>query len=160
MIVPLERVIYGEYVRGWCKLPYPKHPNGCSMYGLRPDCPPEAPMFDKVIEAPYFLVIQEFDLEIQEEEMKRRHPEWSRKMCRNPRYWQKGLLKRLMLEAQEFLLQNPISNALILKRPEANGVNLFSTCRIHGIKLERNPQKIVKKMVIIGKRRNRKFYIL
>jgi len=151
MIVPLNRVIFGEYVRKWCKLPYPNHPNGCSMYGTRNSCPPYAPMFYELIELPYYLVIREFDLETQEIYMKRRHPNWSKKMCRNARYWQKSLMNQIMREARLFVWQHP--EYMILERPEANGVNLFSTCRIHGIKLERNPQKIVRKMVMVGKRK-------
>jgi len=152
MIVPLQKVIWGEYVRDWCKLPYPYHREGCPMYGFLPICPPEAPMINEIAQDPFYLVIQGFDLEDQEKRMKRRHPEWSSKMCRNPRYWQRTLLKRLMLEAQEFLLRNPVPSPIILQRPEANGVNLFSTCRLHGIRLEVNPQKTVRKMVMIGRK--------
>lgn len=151
MIIPLKRVIFGDYVRQWCKLPYPNHPNGCPMYDTRFSCPPYASKFDELVEPPYYLVIQEFDLEAQEKRMKERHPEWSKKMCRNCRYWQNSLMKRIIAEAQAYLWKFP--QGIILKRPEANGVNLFATCRLHGIKLEVNPQKIVKKMVIIGGRK-------
>ena len=72
-------------------------------------------------------------------------------MCRNPRYWQKGVTNKILNEARAFLWGFP--EGFVLTRPEANGVNLFSTCRIHGIKLERNPQVIVKKMMIIAKRK-------
>ena len=120
------------------------------MYGMRGSCPPQAPMFDELVEPPYFLVMQELDLEEQELVMKRRHPEWSSRMCRNPRYWQGKLMHNLIAEAKTLAWKVP--DPVILKRPEANGVNLFSTCRLHGIRLERNPHRIVKKMVIVGAR--------
>ena len=151
MKLPLNRVVHGDYVAEWCKLPYPNHPKGCPMFGTRSSCPPHAPSFREIVEPPYYLVLQEFDLEAQEKRMKELHPNWSRKMCRNSRYWQSTLRRSLMREAQQFLWQFP--EGIILERPEANGVNLFSTCRIHGIKLEKNPQKIVKKIVLIGKRK-------
>ena len=151
MIVPLKRVIYGEYVRKWCLLPYPGHPHGYPMYGKRTGCPPIAPMLDELVEPPFYLVIREFDLEAQEKQMRARHPEWSRKQCRNPRYWQQGLMRDLIREAEEFAAWN-LPKSMILVRPEAHGVNLFSTCRIHGITIEKDPQRVVKKMVLIGKR--------
>lgn len=137
-------------MREWCKLSYPSHPDGCPMYGTRRSCPPQAPLLEDVAESPFYLVLQEFDLEQQAERMRLRHPEWSVKMCRNSRYWQKGFEKRILAEAQKFLWRFP--QGVILTRPEANGVNLFSTCRLHNIRLERNPRKIVKKMVLVGKR--------
>lgn len=150
MIIPLKRVISGSYVRDWCKLSYPDHPKGCPMYNTRPSCPPQAPLLEDLVKPPFYLVLQEFDLEQQEKRMKLKHPDWSVKMCRNPRYWQKSFMKQILAEAQQFLWKFP--QGMILVRPEANGVNLFSTCRLHGVRLERNPQKIVKKMVLIGAR--------
>ena len=121
------------------------------MYDTRKTCPPQAPMFYELIEPPYYLVIREFNLEAQEKRMKDRHPEWSRRQARCCLYWQRGFMKRIMQEARQFLWQFP--EGRILERPEANCVNLFSTCRIHGIKLEPNPQQVVRKMVMVGKRK-------
>ena len=153
MIIPLKRVIWHPKVREWCLLPYPNHPKGCPMYGTRASCPPEAPLFNELVEEPYYLVIQEFDLDAQEKYMRevKGHKNKSSKWCRNSRYWQKGFMNRIIAEANKFLWSFP--EGRILERPEANGVNLFATCAHHKIMLERNPQKIVKKMVIVGKRK-------
>lgn len=164
MIIPLTKVIFGEYVREWCILPYEKYylkngdvrytnPNGCPMYGTRPTCPPEAPMLDEISCEPYYLVIQEFDLEAQAKRMKERHKDWSEKQCKCYRYWQRTLHNKLVEEASQHIKNLKILDAFILERPEANGVNLFSTCRLHGIILKKNPQKIVKKMVMIGRQK-------
>lgn len=150
-ILELNNIISGDYVFRWCKLPYDGHKSGCPMYGTRSDCPPEALPFDELVQPPYYLIIHEFDLEGQAECMRDLHPNWSDKQCRNPRYWQKGITKKLMAEAQDLLWTFP--NGRILKRPEANGINLFATCRAHGIRLERNPQKVVRKMVLIGRKK-------
>ena len=40
---------------------------------------------------------------------------------------------------------------MILEIPEANGVDIFKTCKNLGIILDRNPQKIIWKVMIIGK---------
>ena len=121
------------------------------MYGKRADCPSQAAYYEDIVQPPYYLIIREFDLQAQAEAMRERHPTWSEKMCRNPRYWQKGLMKELMAEAQEFLWQFPDGRILI--RPEAHGINLFETCSLYGIELERNPQKVVRKMMMIGRRK-------
>jgi len=151
MIVPLQRVIFGEYVRKWCRRPYPNHPKGCPNYGKRATCPPEAPMFDKLgLEPPYYLVIQEFDIEAQEKRMLERHPKWSKRQARCCLYWQRGLMKRIRDEAEIFMVEHPQS--VMIECPEGSGVNLYSTCRLHGIKLEKISldMKIVRKMVMIG----------
>lgn len=151
MNIELSHIVNGNYVFRWCRLPYDGHPKGCPMFGQRSGCPPEAPYFTELVDPPYYLIIKEFDLEAQAERMREHHPDWSEKMCRNSRYWQKGFIKELMAEAQEFLWQFP--DGMILNRPEANGINLFETCALHGIELERNPQKVVRKMVLVGKKK-------
>jgi len=149
MIIKLNKIIGGEYVRKWCRLPYPNYPKGCPMYGTRDSCPPKASMWHELIEAPYFLVYQEFDLAAQAERMRDRHPEWSEKMCRNSRYWQKGLMKRLMREAEDFLILFP--EGRILGRPEANGIFVMAMALQNGIEIKRIPKDKVIKIVVIGK---------
>lgn len=152
MIVKLDEVILDERARGeWCRLPYPNHPHGCPNYGERESCPPFAERFEDLVEPPFYLVIQEFDIEAQEERMRSRHPDWTRRQCRNLLYWQRGVVKKLKEKAYD-LADSLGEEFIVLEVPEANGVDLFSTCRKHDIPIERNPQKTVRKMMIVGRR--------
>ena len=135
-------------------MPYEGYKDGCPMYGTRPTCPPQTVMFDELIDPPYFLVIQYYDLVSQMKRMKDIHPNWSDKQCANCRYWQKGFDSLIKNEAEEYI-KTTMKDGLILIKPEAYGVNLFATCAHHGIILERKyPLKIVKKMVMLGRNKN------
>jgi len=105
-----------------------------------------------LVEPPLFIVVQNFDLEAHVKRMKERHPEWTDKQCQNLLYWQKSVVKKLKEKATAFL-ESQSDDLILLEVPEANGVDLFKTCENIGIFLERNPKKIVRKMMIIGKRK-------
>jgi hypothetical protein len=85
--------------------------------------------------------------------MKKKHPNWTENQCKNLLYWQKGLVKKLKDEAYEYA-ENLGSNYIVLEVPEANGVNVFQTCKNAGVILEKNPQKKIIKVMIIGKKKN------
>jgi len=136
----------------WCRLPYPNHPKGCPNYDKKKACPPHSIFFNNIVEPPFFLVIHTFDLEAQSMRMKKRHPEWSDRQSRNLLYWQKGVMKKLKEEAKAFI-ESYDGDLLLVEIPEANGVHVFKTCENVGIILDRNPRKIVRKIMIIGKRK-------
>ena len=137
----------------WCRLPYLNHPKGCPNYGKKKTCPPFSKPFYDLVEPPIFLVIQPFNLEAQAKRMKERHPRWSDRQCRNLLYWQKGVIKSLKEEANAFI-ESQDNDLILVEVPEANGVHVFKTCENVGIILERNPRKVVNKIMIIGKRKN------
>lgn len=153
MIYPLYIIISGDYVAGWCRLPYPGHPKGCPNFGKKEGCPPKAPRYDEVIDPPYYLVWQQFDLAAQEKRMKERHPEWSTRQARCCLYWQRGLMSEIIDEAWAFIYTE-FPDGKILMNPEGALVDLFATCKKHGIYLERDylNQQYVYKMVIVGKK--------
>jgi len=136
----------------WCRLSYYNHPHGCPNFGKRKSCPPFTKNFLDIIEPPFFLVIEEFNIDLYIKKMKEKHPNWTDKQCRNLLYWQKGVKKKLKEKAYEF--SGYLGNGYtVLEVPEANGVNVFQTCNNVGIMLERYPQKIIKKVMIIGKKK-------
>ena len=135
----------------WCMLPYPNHPKGCPNYGKKASCPPFALPFDCLVQPPYYMIIEEFDILSHINKMKKRHPHWTERQCRNLLYWQKGVVKRLKKKAQSFA--ETIGNEyIVLEVPEANGVNVFETCKKMGIVIEKNPQKRIRKVMIVGKK--------
>lgn len=154
MILPLREVdvvIDSRAMGTWCQLSYQNHPKGCPNYAKRKTCPPFSKPLNDLVESPFYLVIQNFDIEAQAKRMKERHPNWTEKQSRNCLYWQRGLMKKLRKEAEEFVDRQD-NDLMLLEIPEANGVDLFNTCKNLGIILERRPRKTIRKMMVIGKR--------
>lgn len=151
-IFQLKKVILSNKTRTWCKLPYPDHPKGCPNYNQRKICPPKAPLFKQIIKPPYTLVAVKFNLEKHVKKIKAKHPNWSNKQARCVLYWQNKVNKKLKQLSEE--TASKIRNSIILYKPEANGVNLFKTCKKIGLTLRPNPQKILWKMSIIGTKVN------
>jgi len=156
MIIPVTSLCVDPRTKDWCKLPYPGHPKGCPNYGKKEICPPKAGWITDIIDPPYFLVIQEFDLAFQERSMKILHPSWTKKQTRCLLYWQPHLMVRLIREAQNLIDDHLGKDYIIIRNPEALGVNMYETCKAAHVELERisDTMKIVRKIVIIGKRRN------
>lgn len=166
MIVKLKEIVMGNTAE-WCKLPYPDHPDGCPNFGKKKGCPPTAPLATDLITDPYYLVYLYYDLEAQEKRMKEKHPKWSTRQARCCLYWQRTVMKEVMVEAK-FLIKTLSSekslfrmaygydepqSSIILENPEGAGIDLFKTCEQAGIHLERDylHQRYVYKMVIVGK---------
>jgi predicted metal-binding protein len=135
----------------WCTLPYPNHKSGCPNYGKKKTCPPFTQSFQNIIQGPYFLVIQEFDIQAHSKKMRLKHPHWSEKQCRNLLYWQKGLNKKLKDKSYE-LANKMGDDFIVLEIPEANGVDVFKTCQNMNIELQRYPQDMIRKVMIVGKK--------
>lgn len=153
MIVSLNKkdMVFDRRANGqWCKLPYPDHPKGCMNYNKKIGCPPKAKFFLDIVTNPFFLVTQKFDIAKHAQRMKKLHPNWTNRQARCVLYWQGSLRKKIREEAKEFI-DSQNKDLMILEIPEANGVDIFKTCKNLGIILDRNPQKIIWKVMIIGK---------
>lgn len=145
-----DRVVSGEYVNEWCKMPYPGHPNGCPNFG-KPTCPPNTEPYYELIDPPYYFIVHFFDIKSQVKRIREKHPKWSDRQCRNPLYWQRKQRKILREITEETIKRISFKNARILMRPEKHHVNVFSTCRIHKFKLEKNPQDTIRLISMLGK---------
>lgn len=148
IISQLEKVIIDRRTRSWCKLPYPNHPYGCPNYGKRETCPPKTPLFKEIVEPPFVLIGVKFNLEEHVERMKKKHPDWTDRQARCVLYWQ-GRVNKQLKEICERTASD-IPNAVTVYNPEGMGVHMFETCKEIGLVLERNPQKIVWKIAIMG----------
>lgn len=131
-----------------CRLPYPNHPHGCPNFNRKESCPPNAKCFSKLVSFPLFLIGVRFDLEKHVEKMRIKHPRWSERQLTCLLYWQNRVDKLLREECNKIVSKHP--DYVAVYKPEANGVNVFATCRNLDIILERNPKKYVWKIAIIG----------
>lgn len=158
MIIQLksEDIVLEPKARGlWCTLPYYNHPKGCPNFGKKVGCPPFSPKFEEVYMQPFYMVMEFFDIETHVIKMKEKHPKWTEKQCRSLLYWQKNLNKKLENNANEFMKKLSTKNIELVKTPEAMGINMFETCKNVGVLLERNPKKMVIKIVIIAIRKDK-----
>ena len=119
-----------EMVRGWCRMPYPGHPQGCPNAG---DC---SLFLDDLQErvrlaSRVHLVWVVFDLDEQERRMAEIHPDWTSRQCRNLLYWQRGV-RRDLREAASTLF--PHGDLVI--GAEGGGVDFYLTMRRIGVPLD------------------------
>jgi hypothetical protein len=144
-VLKLSRVIGGKYVKDWCCLPYEGYSDGC------PQCErcKTVPIWYDISKPPYYFVIRTFDLAKHTEEKHQKFPDWSEKQCRNSRLWQSHQDK-LLKDDTEKIASEIYQNSIIMLRPEMYGVNVFSTCRIHGYILHKNPTDIINRISMIG----------
>lgn len=151
-----KNLVIDYSVRELCFRPYPNHPKGCPNYGKRPFCPPRCPHIQDYydISQGFRVVWIDFDFAAHRRNMLRKHPTWSQRQIDCCLYWQ-GTANKMLREAvqdMEYYLQGR-GNWKTTYCPEAMGVNVTATMKSIGIDLEWPPQKIVRKVAIIGIRR-------
>lgn len=146
-MIQLETVAYDIRARDgtWCRLTYPGHPHGCPNFNK--GCTVKRPNFSVIKDLyNWYAVVEEFDLKAHAEKMKIAHPDWSRRQCRNPLYWQgtvrANLRKKCILGPGDILLDIP----------EACGINVFQTMANIGITIDHAPD-MVRKVMIIGRKK-------
>jgi len=149
----IEKLVRNDKSGDWCLLPYPGHPKGCPNYGKKKTCPPVVPLIDNFIDVdgPIYLVYSEFDLASHAKRMKAIHPEWTDRQCRCVLYWQGTSKKLLKFEIKKAVIETGLD--LFVDKPEAVGVNVYATCALSGLKLEKiRDLKVCRHVAIIGQR--------
>ena len=148
-LIPLNDVICDPRAKNgtWCCHPYPGHPKGCPNF---PKGCTRGFDFEEVRNKyQWFAIVEEFDLVNHAGMMKKKHPGWSDRQCRNPLYWQGGVRKRLREKAEKPDPKLHEWGHMYMPIPGAHGANVFETMAKVGVILERKPET-VKKVVLIG----------
>lgn len=152
----------------WCKLPYGPlidkngkmkrdrygnikydHPHGCPNYGKKEDCPPNSKKIDEFIDLTkelWFIVV-EFDIGAHEKKQRIKHPNWSKKQCRNSRHWQNGVVARLLEACRMFCMGYGF---VFTDRPEAMGVHVIRTAKKVGVPIKSRFKDTVYKIALVG----------
>ena len=143
--------------RRWCGMPYDGHSKGCHMWHgrkARPCKMAEKNMnhFDDYFDrdAPMWLLWDEFDIEKQGKKIRKMHPKWTEKQCRNVRYWQRTFINGTTRDAKAFVKKKKLLGYAMLTGGFC--INCFVTFRkaglivepIKGIKITRRGTLIVK----------------
>ena len=149
-IIRRVEVVVDHSVRGLCTRKYPGHPKGCPNFGKKGCCPPRAPMIERVINLaePVWLLAIPFDLGTHVQRMGERHPEWTERQKANLLYWQAAVRKKLF-ESVTYIPRGFI-DTVVVRIPEACGVDMTATCANAGITLEWPPRRTVWKAGLLG----------
>ena len=134
----------------WCRLPYPKHPNGCPNFGVREDCPPNQPYFLDIYQPTVKIASVRFDFEEYITWRRKIHPGWTEKALRNPRHFQKHLDANLKSEIEKLSKNSEVGSLIPVYTAEAMGVNVHMTCRRAGIELEWPPRNIMYRISLLA----------
>lgn len=96
-----------------------------------------------------WLFVKRFNLKGFADNLQAKNPGLSDAQARIPYLWHGKIYKEIYTVAEKFrwTVDKP---TILLKRPEANGVNLFATCRVNGgPQLKKNPRDIVYLMAMV-----------
>lgn len=153
-LIPLEYVVYNAKARygPWCTMPYPgpTHVNGCPKF---PKCMKERvdfKEFEKRRKYEWYAIVQSFYLKGHMKRLKDKYPVFTERQCRNVIWWQPKVNKKLKNKALKHTF--PLMGDILLDVPEANGVDVFETMKLAGLRLEKSKPKMVHKIMLIGKR--------
>jgi len=154
-LIPLEEVVYDYRARDgtWCTKSSKDYPKGCPNF---PTCPENHRDFHYLERAfgpfTWYAIVEDFNITEWESKQAERHKGegWSRKQLRNPRHWQKGVMKRLRDKALKHV--NFLIGDILLEIPEAHGIDVIRTMAKIDIKFEWGLQaKTIKKVMLVGK---------
>lgn len=147
------QLVIDHSVRDLCRRPYPNHPKGCPNYGKKDECPPRAPLLEKVLDLskPTCVIWNQFPFGDHVERMRSKHPDWSRRQLECCLYWQGTARKQLRQKVFQWYAYQPDGYEWItLYCPEACGLNVTATMRNMGIELEWPPERFTYQVALIG----------
>ncbi len=127
---------FSKGIQNLCSKPYYKHAHGCPNYGMRPECPPNASLIDRVLDMDrdIYVIYTPFEVGRFAEHMKERHPGWNNRQIYNPRYWQPAARKLHRADVKEAIEELGLEK--IVGNPEGCGVNLSLLMKRLGVKLD------------------------
>lgn len=161
-----DTIILSKNTKEWCKRPY-NNKNGCP--NINNDKCKNAPYFNDIIDNTYkyFLIIYaEFDLEQYIKIRMKENSQISNAQAKCVLYWQNSVKMRLKQAISHILYYNYAFNSFPFKifscgsgfnilggshiySMEACGINVFSTMRLNGVKMEIKPEHKVRLVCLI-----------
>lgn len=138
-------------VRLLCSRPYPGHKKGCPNYNDRNSCPPQARLLHQAIdlEQAVYCVWNVFAFGEHVARMRKKHSEWSQRQCECCLYWQGTARKHLRKRISNFLTSQP-GRLVVIRCPEAMGVNVTATMQSLGLELEWPPRTVAYQVALVG----------
>jgi hypothetical protein len=136
-----------------CRRPYPGHPRGCPNLGKKQGCP-KVPLLGEVLDGEKLLwaAWNCFLFGEHVARLREKHPKWSKRQLECCLYWQGTARKQLemVLEIALMKFPAPVKDTLVLRCPEAHGVDVTTTMLSLGVKLEWPPVTVAYQVALIG----------
>ena len=134
-LIKPEWLRFSKGIQALCARPYYGHPHGCPNYGKRPECPPNAPLIDKVLdlEREIFVIYTPFEVGEFAEHIWENHPGWNNRQIYNPRYWQPCARKLHRMDVANDVEELGIE--IVTGNAEGQGVNYSFLMKNMGIEL-------------------------
>ena len=151
-----DTIIYYPEIEDLCYRPYPNHPKGCPNIDKCERL--NIPNFEIIIEYGeykfFYLIYAKFDFKQYKELRKEEHSNWSENQVKCVLYWQNSVKKllsefinMLTLTKQDYILGCGYGLKIKFRKyvgsMENSCINVFSTCKLNGIKLEIRPKNII-----------------
>lgn len=148
-IVKVKPVINYKVIK-LCKKAYYNHPDGCpNLEKKKPGCPPTLAFPRQVhINAPIFAIFNQFNFKEYCDDLRKKRPNWTERQVRSSLWWQSHERNRLERPIRMFL--NMCPSYLVLRTPEATGVDVTATMKTIGISLEWPPMNYAYQVVLAG----------
>lgn len=137
-----------------CRRPYPGHARGCPNLGKKAGCPKVPPLGEVLdLTQPLWAAWNCFLFGEHVARLKEIHPRWSRRQLECCLYWQGTARKQLEVIIRVALMNFPDNHSgelMVLRCPEAHGVNVTATMLSLGVKLEWPPVTVAYQVALIG----------
>jgi hypothetical protein len=132
-LVEPEWLRYSAGIQGLCPKPFYGHSHGCPNYGLRPECPPNTSLIDRVLdlERDVYVIYTPFEVGKFAEQIRERHADWNNRQIYNPRYWQPTARKMHRADVAEAVEELGLEK--VTGSPEGHGVNVGFLMKMAGI---------------------------
>lgn len=147
----LDNIIYDSRAKDgtWCNMHYPNHKHGCPQY---PPCIDERIDWYEIRRNRYrwYAFVRRFSINEHATLMKDKNKKLTDKQRRCVLYYQRGINKTIKDSMLKWFNIKDFDKVLLLDRPEANGINMYSTMSKHGLNLKANYDDIICKIMIIG----------
>lgn len=153
----LNKIIYDARAKDgtWCTMPYKsykgdkQHLKGCPEY---PKCINKRIDWMDINTYRYrwFSFVRKFSILDYALFMKNKNSKLTDNQCRCVLYYQKGINKTIKDTIKKWFNIKDFNKVILLDRPEANGINVYSTMSKHGLNLKANYDDIIYKMMFVG----------
>lgn len=165
-----KTIISYPEVKDLCSRPYYNHPKGCPNIGKCEQL--DVPIFNNLMKQTiyryyFYLVYVKFDFKRYIELRKQEHQGWSDKQVKCVLYWQNSVKSLLVKYINNLDLDRSYilgcGSGMKLDYQKRVGsmenacINVFSTMRLNGIKMEVKPKNVIYLVCLIMSRNNIKF---
>lgn len=164
-----DTIIWYSEIEDLCYRSYPRHPKGCPNIDKCEWL--NIPTFGTILEygryTHFYLIYAKFDFKQYKKLREKEHPNWTENQIKCVLYWQKSVIRLLKNYLNNLNLKDSYVlgcgsgfDVLHQKRVgsmENSCINVFSTMKLNGIKMEVKPENVIYLVCLICSQKEIKF---